>query len=68
MEEKTLGKHCGKQGGIAHSEQFHLFIYNVFHANCILNSFNSNISAVVCIFFFFLNLGRYQNAVFGNGF
>ena len=36
----------------------------VFYAICILKSFNSHISVVVCSFF---NLGRSQNGVLGNG-
>ena len=53
MEEKALGKHCGKKKSeIAQNEQFHLF-HNVFYAICILKSFNSHISVVVFSFFEF---------------
>ena len=40
------------------------FFQNVFYAICILNSFNSHISVVVCSLFEF---GRSQNGVLGNG-
>ena len=49
LKKKDLRKHCEK-GAIAQNEQFHLF-QDVFYAICILKSFNSHISVVVCSFF-----------------
>ena len=39
-----------EKGKIAHFEQFRL-LNNVFSAICILKSFNSHISIVICSFF-----------------
>ena len=57
LKKKALEKHCEK-GEIAHFEQFRLF-HNAFYAICILKSFTSLISVVVCRFFEFRAVSKW---------
>ena len=52
-----------EKGEIAQKSNFSFFHY-VFYGSCILKSFNSHISIVVCSFFEF---GTVRNGISGNG-
>ena len=48
-----LSKNIVEKGEIAQNERFHLFPQCFLYAICILESFNSHISVVICSFFEF---------------
>ena len=57
--KKALGKRCGKMKLLKMSH--FSFFHNVFYAICILKSFNSQISFVVCSFFEFGMVSKWGN-------
>ena len=52
LKKFFLGKHCGKKVKLLKMSNS-TFSHNVFYAICILKSFNSHVSLVVCSFFKF---------------
>ena len=56
--KKALGKHCEKKLKLLKMSNF-IFFRNVFYAICILASFKSNISVVVCSFFEFGTISKW---------
>ena len=52
LKEKALGKHCGKEVKLLILSNF-TFSHTVFYVICVLKSFHSHISVVVCSFFAF---------------